>query len=75
MCLFHSWIKVEDVNHTECGECFKHTLDTDGKLKGCPHSFKVCNSCGKIVGYGSHGKMTVVPDGCKRQIKFMGGKL
>jgi hypothetical protein len=45
------------------------------RTKGyCPHSFKVCSKCGKAVGYGGHGKLTVVPDGCKAQVASMQSK-
>lgn len=76
MHIFHDWTSVDQVNHTQCGECFQHRLDDEGKIIGCPHSFKVCAypGCGKVEGYGSHGKLTIIPDGCKRQIKLMGGK-
>ncbi len=37
----------------------------------CTHSFKVCMRCGKAEGFGSHGKLTVVPDSCKAQIREM----
>jgi hypothetical protein len=34
----------------------------------CPHSIKICVKCGKFKGWGSHGRLTVIPDGCKKQI-------
>lgn len=37
----------------------------------CPHSVKVCIKCGKFEGYGSHGKLTVIPDNCKKQVEYM----
>lgn len=81
MCLFHhDYIKVEDVDHKLCGNCYTQVeeLDTIQAAKYpkgyCPHSFKVCIKCGKYIGYGSHGKLSVVPSGCQKQIKFMGGK-
>jgi hypothetical protein len=37
----------------------------------CPHSIKICLKCGKFRGYGSHGKLTVIPDGCKKQVETM----
>jgi hypothetical protein len=84
MCIFHRWVAVEDADHLVCGECFAPPSRISEELKEknpeyrtkgyCPHSFKVCSKCGKAVGYGSHGKLTVVPDSCKKQIKRMGGK-
>jgi len=85
MCLFHKWVRVEDADHVICYGCFKEPQDISEELKEknpeyatkgyCVHSFKVCVKCGKAVGYGSHGKLTVVPDTCKAQVRFMGGKV
>lgn len=72
--IFHSWVTVVEVDHSRCGSCFQRRLNDKNKIIGCPHSFKVCRDCGKVEGYGSHGKLTVVPDGCKQQIQSMGGK-
>ena len=75
--LFHKYISVVDANHSLCGLCFKTPDRISEELKPkypkgyCPHSFKVCIKCGKAIGYGSHGKLTVIPDGCKEQIEFM----
>jgi hypothetical protein len=77
MCIFHKYISVEDVDHSLCGECFVKPNRIGAELikrypKGfCPHSFSVCTRCGKAVGYGSHGELTVVPDTCKKQIMKM----
>jgi len=76
MCLFHKWVKVTKDNNI-CGQCYKQPEDVPSYLKEkypdgwCPHSFKVCVRCGKAVGFGSHGKLTLIPDGCKEQIEFM----
>jgi hypothetical protein len=64
MCMFHKYIGVEDVDRSLCGHCFMSN-------NSCPHSFEVCIKCGKAVGYGSHGKLYVIPDGCKAQIEYM----
>jgi hypothetical protein len=79
MCLFHRWVRVEDVGHSACGECFAQPNSwriPDGQAKEypkgyCPHSFRVCSKCGKAEGYGSHGKLTLVPDTCKEQVAAM----
>lgn len=81
MCLFHRWVKVEDADHSVCGQCFAPPERISEELKEknpeyrtkgyCPHSFRVCAKCGKAVGYGSHGKLTVVPDTCKAQVASM----
>lgn len=64
-CIFsHNWVYVKDVDHSICGHCFEF-------YKGCPHSFRVCRSCGEVKGFGSHGRLSVIPDGCKEQIKKM----
>ena len=76
-CLFHNFIKVEDVDHSVCGKCFVTIKTMNEKLipkypKGyCTHSFKVCIKCGEAVGYGSHGKLSLIPDTCKKQIENM----
>ena len=73
----HNWIGVEEVDHSMCGQCFKMPGQMSEELaakypKGyCPHSFKVCVKCGQAVGYGSHGRLSLVPDGCKKQIERM----
>jgi hypothetical protein len=92
MCIFHKWVRVEDVDHSVCigptntffDSCFKgpHLISEELKVKHpeyrtkgyCPHSIKVCAKCGKAEGYGSHGKLTLVPDSCKRQVAAMGGR-
>lgn len=79
MCLFHRWIAVEDVDHSVCGECFIPVGSPRIPVeqwpehpKGCcPMGFRVCSKCGKAEGYGSHGKLTVVPDTCKAQVASM----
>ena len=77
MCIFHKYRKVEDVDHTICGRCFatpdRMSRDLREKYPNgfCPHSFKVCKKCGKAVGCGSHGKLSLVPDTCKKQIASM----
>lgn len=79
MCLFHKWVRVEDAEHSVCGECFAQPGSwriPGGKEaefpKGfCPHSFRVCMKCEKAEGYGSRGKLTVIPDTCKAQIASM----
>ena len=76
MCI-HKYIRVEDCNHESCGDCFvtPKRMSVDFLLKYpkgyCPHSFKVCKECGKAVGYGSHGKLTIIPDSCLAQIEKM----
>ena len=80
MCILHRWAKVENVDHSVCGYCYRRpehlpaSLRRDYPLGFCPHSFRVCVKCGKAVGYGSHGKLTVVPDGCRAQIEKMRAK-
>jgi hypothetical protein len=37
----------------------------------CPHSVEICLKCGKFKGWGSHGRLTVIPDNCKRQVEHM----
>ena len=77
MCIFHKYRKVEDTDHTICGRCFVTPNRVSSGLKEkypngyCPHSFKVCVKCGKAVGYGSHGKLSLVPDTCKKQVESM----
>lgn len=77
MCIFHKYKTVIEVNHLLCGQCFADPAYIGKELRKkypqgyCPHSFKVCVKCGKAVGYGSHGKLTCIPDTCKRQIIFM----
>jgi len=77
MHLFHKYVKVTKDN--VCGGCFKQPEDVPSHLKEkypdgwCPHSFEVCK-CGKWKGWGSHGRLTIVPDGCQSQIRKMGGK-
>jgi len=76
-CFFHKYISVIDVDHSICGQCFAMPDRMSKELvakypKGyCPHSFKVCRKCGKAIGYGSHGKLTVIPDTCKDQVELM----
>jgi hypothetical protein len=77
--LFHRWVEIVDADHSRCGKCFKEPAQYIGAKwelefpRGyCPHSFKVCKDCGKAKGYGSHGELTVIPDGCKEQIESMG---
>ena len=76
-CFFHKYISVVDVDHSVCGQCFRTPDQMSNELKAkypngyCPHSFKVCRKCGKAVGYGSHGKLTLIPDTCKEQIELM----
>ncbi len=78
-CLFgHKYISVRDVNHDLCKGCYTE-LDKiyNPELKPkypkgyCVHGFKVCRRCGKEKGYGSHGELSLMPDGCKRQINKM----
>jgi hypothetical protein len=77
VCIFHKYISVEDADHVICRHCFRMPSEMSKELakkypKGyCPHSFKVCIKCGNPVGYGSHGKLSLVPDGCKEQINSM----
>jgi len=78
MCLWHSWLSVVNVDHSLCGECFTppHKIYNPEVLvenpRGyCPHSFRVCQKCGKAKGYGSHGELTCIPDSCEKQIEFM----
>ncbi len=81
MCIFHKWSYVEDVDHSVCGECFTTPSRISDELKAkhpeyatdgyCPHAFRVCSKCGKAEGYGSHGKLTVIPDTCKAQVAAM----
>jgi len=37
----------------------------------CPHSVRVCIKCGKFEGYGSHGKLSVIPDNCKKEVNYL----
>jgi len=75
--IFHKYVSVVDIDHTVCGKCFRTPDRMSAELalrypKGyCPHSFKVCKRCGKAVGYGSHGKLTLIPTNCKDQIESM----
>ncbi len=78
MCLFHRWVRVEDADHSACGACFTRVVVGSCKDEryafhggACPHSFRVCSKCGKAEGYGSHGKLSVVPDTCKAQVASM----
>ena len=79
-CIFHhNWLRVEDTGHSVCGQCFTPYRDDLDWMKdypngACPHSFKVCQRCGKAIGYGSGGELTVIPDSCKKQIANMGGR-
>jgi hypothetical protein len=74
--LFHKYISVVDIDHSICGNCFTMPDRMSEKLAAeypqgyCPHSFKVCK-CGKWKGWGSHGRLSVIPDNCKRQIDRM----
>ena len=76
MCLFHKWVKVTKDNNI-CGQCFMMPdRMSEGLAKKypngyCPHSIKICVKCGKFKGWGSHGRLTVIPDGCKKQIDKM----
>lgn len=76
---WHEWDRVVDVDHSACGECFVTPDRISEELKKkhpeyrdegfCPHSFKVCNKCGKTKGFGPHGSFDgLVPDICKPQI-------
>ena len=73
MCLFHKWVKVAKDNNI-CGGCFKMPDRMGEELAKkypegfCSHSVKVCVKCGKFEGYGSHGKLSVIPDNCKKQV-------
>ena len=61
----HQWMTVdESTSKKGCMKCLKVNI-------GCPHSFRVCTRCGKAVGYGSRGRLRVIPDGCKKQIDFI----
>jgi hypothetical protein len=77
MCWFHKWVSVVDADHTVCGRCFAPPGRLSPEIAAryprgyCPHSFKVCSKCGEAVGYGSHGKLSLIPDTCKAQIKLM----
>jgi hypothetical protein len=79
-CLFHKYVSVLDTDHSICKGCFITPDKIDEELRKkyprgfCPHSFEVCIRCGKAIGYGSHGRLTVVPDGCKKQIESMKGR-
>ena len=61
---FHKFKFVDQDNHQFCGQCFEF-------YKGCPHSIRVCVKCGEFRGYGSHGKLSVIPDGCKKQVEYI----
>lgn len=67
MCLFHKDIAVDKDEHTHCHGCF-------AVYGYCPHSIKVCVKCGRVKGFGSHGRLSVVPDGCKKQVEKMKGE-
>lgn len=69
-CLFHKYLAVDEKEHTHCGGCFK--AYGHGR---CPHSIRVCSKCGRFKGCGSHGRLSVVPDSCKRQVEHMKPKL
>lgn len=79
MCLFHKYVGVEEVEHSACGLCFRAREDVPDTLKAryprgyCPHSIVVCLKCKKARGYGSHGALSIIPDGCKDQVRNMGG--
>ena len=76
MCLFHKWVKVTKDNNI-CGGCFKMPDRMGEELAKkypegfCPHSVRACVKCGKFNGWGSHGKLTVIPDNCKRQVAYL----
>lgn len=80
----HRKVSVSLEDHTHCGKCYRLPEDLSPRLakeypKGyCPHSLTVCTrpGCDWFECYGSHGKMTVIPDGCKSQAERMrkGGK-
>ncbi len=67
-CFFgHDWVPIPK-GLKECGSCYTPQW-------GCPHSLKVCKrkGCNAFEGYGSHGKLTVIPAGCKAQAEKMRG--
>jgi hypothetical protein len=76
MCIFHKYIRVEEVDdHSLCGNCFeqpKRWWPPERLVeypKGyCPHSIKVCIKCGKVEGYGSHGRIREIPQSCLSQV-------
>jgi hypothetical protein len=59
------WVSVEAFCKPEQRSC----RGCQGRK--CAHYFKVCLRCGKAEGWGSHGKLTVIPDSCKAQIREM----
>jgi hypothetical protein len=73
----HDWLTVVGSDHSRCGQCFMTPEKIADHLKAeypkgyCPHSFKVCTKCDEARGWGSHGELSLVPDGCKSQIEFM----
>ena len=68
MGLFHShkWIKVSEVDHERCGNCYKG-------YGFCLYNIMVCTKCGKIKGGSSRGKFSEdhYPPQCKDQIEYM----
>jgi len=64
-CLFgHKWVSVKAFDEgSQCGACY-----TNGK---CAHAFRVCMCCGKAKGFGSHGKLGIIPQQCQHQIQWM----
>lgn len=65
MCFFsHDWVEVTLANATHCGQCAS-------RLGYCPHSVRVCRQCGKWKAWGSHGRLSTIPDTCRRQVESM----
>ena len=64
-CFFgHYWMSVEAFDGgSQCGKCC-----ANGK---CTHAFRVCMRCGKAEGFGSHGKLGIIPQQCRSQIASM----
>lgn len=66
---FHIFHKYQKPDYASiCGGCYKN-------YGRCSHSLIVCK-CGKYKAYGSHGKLTCIPDTCMEayQSLLYGGK-
>jgi len=76
MCLFHKYESVDKDNNI-CGQCFvmPDRMGIESRIRHpegfCPHLVRICIKCGNFKGWGSHGKLSVIPDNCKRQVKYM----
>ncbi len=74
---FHKYVAVDDLDERLCAKCWATPDWAPQEWKAkypeghCSHGFKVCIKCGKAVGYGSHGKLSCIPDTCKPQIEAM----